>query len=100
MTTVAKGMTSRFPRLPLLPPKTTHLRTECALHTQPSRLPVPVGRHPGHCILVTAPSAQHNTTQHNTTQHNTTQHNTTQHNTTQHNTTQHSTAQHNATNST
>ena len=56
---------------------------------------VPVGRHPGLCLLVTAPSAQHNTTQHNTTQHNTTQHNTTQHNTTQHNTTQHSTAQHN-----
>ena len=67
------------------------------LDTQPSRLPVPVGRHPGHCLVVTAPSAQHNTTQHNTTQHNTTQHNTTQHNTTQHNTTQHSTTQHNTT---
>ena len=62
-----------------------------------SRLPVPVGRHPGHYLLVTAPSAQHNTTQHNTTQHNTTQHNTTQHNTTQHNTTQHNTTQRNAT---
>ena len=31
------------------------------LDTQPSRLPVPVGRHPGHCILVTAPSAHHTT---------------------------------------
>ena len=77
----------------------------------PARLPLPVGRHPGLCLLVTAPSAhhttphnttphhtaQHNTTQHNTTQHNTTQHNTTQHNTTQHNTTQHNTIQHNTT---
>ena len=68
---------------------TTHLHAKSMLHTQPSRLPVPVGRHPGHCLLVTAPSAQHNTIQHNTTQHNTTQHNTTQHNTTQHNATQH-----------
>ena len=73
----------------------------------PARLPVPSGRHPGHCLLVTAPSAQnittqhnasqHSTTQHNTTQHNTTQHNTAQHNTTQHNTTQHNTTQHNTT---
>ena len=82
---------------PLFPPLTTHLHTVRALDTQPSRLHVPVGRHPGHCLLVTAPSAQHNTTQHNTTQHNTTQHNTTQHNTTQHNTTQHNTTQHNTT---
>ena len=52
---------------------------------------------PAYRLLVTAPSAQHNTTQHNTTQHNTTQHNTTQHNTTQHNTTQHNTTQHNTT---
>ena len=71
--------------------------TAHAQHTQPSRLPVPVGRHTGLCLLVTVPSAQHNTTQHNTTQHNTTQHNTTQHNTTQHNTTQHNTTQHNTT---
>ena len=63
----------------------------------PARLPLPLGRHPGHCLLVTAPSAQHNTTQHNTTQHNTPQHNTTQHNTTQHNTSQHNTTQHNTT---
>ena len=27
------------------------------LDTQPSRLPIPVGRHPGHCLLVRAPSA-------------------------------------------
>ena len=49
------------PRPPLFPPKTTHLHTARALHTQPSRLPVPVGRHPGHCLLVTAPSAHHTT---------------------------------------
>ena len=61
-----------------------HTYTQRAHNTHsPARLPVPVGRHPGLCPLVTAPSAQHNTTQHNTTQHNTTQHNTTQHNTTQ-----------------
>ena len=75
-----------------------HTYTQRAHNTHsPARLPVPVGRHPGHCLLVTAPSAQRNTTQHNTTQHNTTQHNTTQHNTTQHNTTQHNTTQHNTT---
>ena len=65
----------------------------------PTRLPLPLGRHPG--LLPFGNSAfgtpQHNTTQHNTTQHNTTQHNTTQHNTTQHNTTQHNTTQHNTT---
>jgi hypothetical protein len=56
-----------------------HTYTQRAHNTHsPARLPVPVGRHPGLCLLVTAPSAQHNTTQHNTTQHNTTQHNTTQ----------------------
>ena len=75
-----------------------HTSTQRAHNTHsPTRLPVPVGRHPGLCLLVTAPSAHHNTTQHNTTQHNTTQHNTTQHNTTQHNTTQHNTTQENTT---
>ena len=95
-----------------------HTYTQRAHNTHsPARLPVPVGRHPGLCHLVIAPSAHHttphhttphhtttqrnatqpNTTQHNTTQHNTTQHNTTQHNTTQHNTTQHNTTQHNTT---
>ena len=41
---------------------------ECSEHrryshtyTQPSRLPAPVGRHPGHCLLVPAPSAHHTT---------------------------------------
>ena len=72
-----------------------HTYTQRAHNTHsPARLPLPVGRHPGLCPLVTAPSAQHSTTQHNTAQHNTTQHNTTQHNTTQHNTTQHNTTQH------
>ena len=75
-----------------------HINTQRAHNTHsPARLPLPLGRHPGHCLRVTAPSAQHNTTQHNTTQHNTTQHNTTQHNRTQHNTTQHNTTQHNTT---
>ena len=82
---------------PLFPPITTHLHTTRPLDTRPSRLPVSVGRHPGHCLLVSAPSAQHNKAQHNATQHNTTQHNTTQHNTTQHNTTHHTTTQHNTT---
>ena len=44
-----------------------HTYTQRAHNTHsPARLPVPVGRHPGLCHLVTAPSAQHNTTQHNT----------------------------------
>ena len=42
---------------PLFPLISTHLHTVRALYTQLSRLPVPVGRHPGHCFLVTAPSA-------------------------------------------
>ena len=75
-----------------------HTYTQRAHNTHsPARLPLPVGRHPGLCPLVTAPSAQHNTTQRNTPQHNTTQHNTTQHDTTQHNTTRHKTTQHNTT---
>ena len=49
------------------------------------------------CLLVTAPSAQHNTTQHSTAQHNTTRHKTTQHNTTENSTTQHNATQHNTT---
>ena len=53
---------------PLFLPISTHLHTARALYTQPSRLPVPVGRHPGHCLLVTAPSAHH-TTPHHTTPH-------------------------------
>ena len=64
-----------------------HTYTQRAHNTHsPARLPVPVGRHPGLCLLVTAPLAQHNTTQRNTAQHNTTQHNTAQQNRTQHNT--------------
>ena len=43
------------------------------LDTQPSRLPVPVGRHPGHCLLVTAPSAHHTTPRHGTARHGTAQ---------------------------
>ena len=55
-----------------------HTYTQRAHNTHsPARLPVPVGRHPGLCPLVTAPSAQHNTAQHSTTQHNTTQRSTT-----------------------
>ena len=47
--------------IPLFPPISTHLHIGRALYTQPSRVPVPVGRHPGHCLLVTAPSAHHTT---------------------------------------
>ena len=57
MTAFAWSVTSRFPWLHLFPPITTHLHTTRALDTQPSRFRVPVGRHPGHCLLVTAPSA-------------------------------------------
>ena len=99
---VACWVASGSPLIPSFRRYPTHLRTTCMLYTQPSRLPIPVGRHPGLCLLVRAPSAHHNAPQHttsqqNTTQHNTTQHNTTQHNTTQHNTTQHNTTQHNTT---
>ena len=77
-----------------------HTYTQRAHNTHsPARLPVPVGRHPDLCLLVTAPSAQYTTAQHNTAQHNTTQLNTTtQHSTAQHSTAQHNTTQHYATN--
>ena len=46
-----------------------HTYTQRAHNTHsPARLPVPVGRHPGLCLLVTAPSAHH-TTPHPTTPH-------------------------------
>ena len=93
MTTFARWVTSIFPRLPLFPPLTTHQHTACTLYIQPSRLPVPVGRHPGHCLLVTAPSARHNTP-HHTTPHHTTPHHTTPHHTTPHHTTPHHTTPH------
>ena len=49
-----------------------HTYTQRAHNTHsPARLPVPVGRHPGLCLLVTAPSAHH-TTPHHTTPHHTT----------------------------
>ena len=88
---------SPFPRFP---PTTTHLQTARALHTQPSRLPVPGGRHPGLCLLVTAPSAQCTRPRHiNTTEQNTTRHNTTQHNATRHNTAQQNATERNTTKS-
>ena len=56
-----------------------HTYTQRAHNTHsPARLPVPVGRHPGLCLLVTAPSAHH-TTPHHTTPHHTTPHHTTPH---------------------
>ena len=55
--TGARGVPTRLPPLP----------ARTCTHTHgPARLPVPVGRHPGLCLLVTAPSA-HNTTPHHTT---------------------------------
>ena len=66
-----------------------HTYTQRAHNTHsPARLPVPVGRHPGLCPLVTAPSAHH-TTPHHTTPHHTTPHHTTPHHTTPHHTTPH-----------
>ena len=66
-----------------------HTYTQRAHNTHsPARLPVPVGRHPGLCLLVTAPSAHH-TTPHHTTPHHTTPHHTTPHHTTPHHTTPH-----------
>ena len=59
-----------------------HTYTQRAHNTHsPARLPLPVGRHPGLCLLVTAPSAHH-TTPHHTTPHHTTPHHTTPHHTT------------------
>ena len=53
-----------------------HTYTQRAHNTHsPARLPVPVGRHPGLCLLVTAPSAHH-TTPHHTTPHHTAPHHT------------------------
>ena len=57
----------------------------------PARLPVPVGRHPGLCLLVTQPSTHH-TTPHHTTPHHTTPitpHHTTSHHITSHHITSH-----------
>ena len=69
-----------------------HTYTQRAHNTHsPARLPVPVGRHPGLCLLVTAPSAHH-TTPHHTTPHHTTPHHTTplpSHTTPHHTTVQH-----------
>ena len=55
-----------------------------------------MGRHPGLCLLVTAPSAHH-TTPHHTTPHHTTPHHTTPHHTTPHHTTPHHTTPHHTT---
>ena len=47
-----------------------HTYTQRAHNTHsPARLPVPVGRHPGLCLLVIAPSAHHTTSHHTTQQH-------------------------------
>ena len=74
-----------------------HTYTQRAHNTHsPARLPVPVGRHPGLCLLVTAPSAHH-TTPHHTTPHHTTPHHTTPHHTTPHHTTPHHTTPHHTT---
>ena len=74
-----------------------HTYTQRAHNTHsPARSPVPVGRHPGLCLLVTAPSAHH-TTPHHTTPHHTTPHHTTPHHTTPHHTTPHHTTPHHTT---
>ena len=54
-----------------------HTYTQRAHNTHsPARLPVPVGRHPGLCLLVIAPSAHHTTPHHTTPHHTTTAHHT------------------------
>ena len=61
-----------------------HTYTQRAHNTHsPARLPVAVGRHPGLCLLVIAPSAHHTTPLH-TTPHHTTPHHTIPHHTTRH----------------
>ena len=92
---IARWMASRSPPFPRYPPRTARLHTVRTLYAKPSGLPSPVGRHPDHCLLVTAPSAKHNATQHITAQHSTTHcttHHSTAHHSTQHSTTQHSTS--------
>ena len=67
-----------------------HAYTQRAKNTHsPRSLPVPVGRHPGHCLLVTAPLAHNRTNAH---QHNTSE-TAQQDGRTRHNTAPHSTAQ-------
>ena len=71
-----------------------HTYTQRAHNTHsPARLPVPVGRHPGLCLLVTAPSAHHNTTQHSTTQHSTAKQSKAHHSRERYGTARHSSAQ-------
>ena len=71
-----------------------HTSTQRAHNTHsPTRLPVPVGRHPGHCLLVTAPSAQHSTAQH-TAPHRTARYSTAHQSTPQHGNPEHGTALH------
>ena len=72
------------------------IHTVRALYTQPSCLPVPVGRHPGHCLLVTAPSA-HPITSHHITSHHITSHHITSHHITSHHITSHHITSHHIT---
>ena len=72
-----------------------HTYTQRAHNTQsPACLPVPVGRHPGLCLLVTAPSAHHTTPHHITSHHITSHHITSHHITSHHITSHHITAHH------
>ena len=71
-----------------------HTYTQRAHNTHsPARLPVPVGRHPGLCHLVIAPSAHHTTPHHTASCHSTAQHSTAEHSTAEHSTAEQSTAQ-------
>ena len=79
-----------------------HTYTQRAHNTHsPARLPVPVGRHPGLCPLVTAPSAHHITshdiTAHQITSHHMISHHITPHHTTSHHITSHRTTSHHIT---
>ena len=72
-----------------------HTCTQRAHNTHsPARLPLPVGRHPGLCPLVTAPSAHHITSHHITSHHITSRHITSHHVTSRHVTSRHVTSRH------
>ena len=71
-----------------------HTYTQRAHNTHsPARLPVLLGRHPGLCHLVIAPSAHHSTTQRGAAQHSATRHATARHTTARRGTARHGTAE-------
>ena len=82
------------PGQPPRPRCATHYTQRALRHTALPFCILPCARHPGHCHLVTAPSAHHTTPHHTTRQCNTALHSTPQQSTAHHITSQYSTAQH------